>query len=1393
MTSLASAIRSNLDDGTISSSELKTLLDTAQFSRSEGVDTEEIREILGALQQADHGLTPALRAQLAIRLGDMGAPSRAALDYLNAQPRPPQTERERLEELRYEVEFAVASASQAANRLIALEHRLDSLADLDALAAGRLRPVTGPDSDWQDLVADLNDRQSETAAALDLFRARISNIPVADRQNAFASIATYRRRAFQDLRSGIPERFMVGASPAERESLRADIPASGLGASQSPSTSVAGLQFSAPTLWAFGRGTLTVDDGTELVAVPHGGSFAIEGQNLRLPGQTLLESGGFRVESGAIEFERGARMRVGGVPLEARESGAQVRGSNSMLVAGPGVEVQLLEIPAENASHLEHRQIRYTGNELTFQDLELRRGTGRFTALFDGGAAVGILQGSNQVDPGALVYARARGGGMDPTPIVTRAGSRGEVRAGAVVMRDGAIAGVVSPSTVALDGLEFSVLLEEDGTMSAYRYESPGRHVFGAGVTVEALPPGKREVVGDDVIVRLTTGQITVRAGGVEVVDGELTAILPGSVIETRYGVIESGDGRIALAPDSTLGVDSPNALYLSGDQLAARGAGFRVLGESLTGLLSGGPDPIYQNRLHRGIVELDGGTVRLERSIGDPVRRDGVRAFDITGAVSLRTGSLEWSSNEPARIHIGAPGYGGTIVRVEYDGATYEIDPRPMGSTFDPATDPGRFRRVDGLRSQRFSELAGTSTSPVLAGASIGPESDERAVIHAAQDTLSAYLGRTLARSGEFDAATLDAVSDFQRFTGLEATGRIDRDTLLMLDEVATTSGERTVLRITTGPLSGAGSAQAESILAGFGSPIRYVEGGDFPRSDLVVAVQALIGTTPDGIFGPNTRRRVQAWQQANGIEVTGAIDAATLHRMLSATGSDTQQVPEPRPRVMVMIAMNDEVPDELRRFRQLADRQGATPVIIGPPNEEFQSGRELVRYLAMVEAGTIDLDWLVISGHSTGTSTWGNLGTFKYSWLEAWQDQFPAAFAQIEKLTLLNCYNVTPERARNYWPSLFPNLQAAAGFMYSAPGLLSQTSDEFLINSGAMMARLGRGDQATTADGEAIARGFESDHFIRVQNAAVFVRTDGDGVFGMTATARREMSQHGAAEELRAIPPRYLAAFTQYFLATSPEYADPPSGHNSVLRQYLGAVQHVVDRWEGRMQGFRRFNSDEARFLASHRSQYIAAHGSADGYEEPYLEDYPAALRARAEHYLTAWNWEDDYQEVQRKRAQILNLIKARTIQNQFAQFNAPAIDAFNSWLADEYAQLNAAREESGEEPLRAVLLPDPSEWANFSRMEMLERLRSVEASLSALSWDARYTVDERPAWAIMSGRDPSQLEIVAPGDFFARARIFVHDLDPTVIEPEWLDNTLFGDALQRHEQSRDALAAN
>lgn len=1435
MTTLRDAIRTRIEDNQLTAREIGYLLQTA--AKEGGFQTSEMREILRAIDSTETGFNPRVRAQLLVQLSDMGYNAQSALGEVRRRP-VNWSETERLTEICATVEFLIDGTNRTRNNISNLGWSIRRLTDEAARAEGRFSPDSdvGLDMDeYREKLSDLRSAHREASSALDRFRSALEAIPLEHRQLAFASMDSSMNRAWNQLNDPLDDYLLIGASDSQRQSLTGPLPSTGLEPPEGGSERVAGIEFAGPTEWAYSGNRFTFPEGTQITTWPAAGSFTVSGSGVSLPTGHVLEAGSIRFEDGNITIDRGATVSVGGVPVTATDSDAQARGSNSTLIAGPHFQVNLPALDAQGfsaedrdklaaaeqaaaeakeagveaspealypegrpeARELVQRQIRFTANEgIMPENVDIRRGTGSMTVLFDGDEAVGVLEGSVRTDPGAYLYTRHAGYGADPEPLVDRVGERGELSRSAAVYRDGALIGLLSGARAKLDGIDVSVALGEE-EFATYRFDAPNTYVFGGGSTVHSTPEeGTFNITGENVRVAVGDRRLRIVSGGVLSTNGVITHIMPNSVVELTRGILrtsrEAKPVEILDVAPSVVALDS-NQVFFGPDQIVAQGSGFTVGAYTSSQLLGAGEDPIFIGREQRNELTLNGGRIEIGSLPAGLNRPDGIRAHGIAGDVDIVSGPIKLNTTRPDAARVDRAGFGGPIMHVELGDETYEIDPRAMYSTYDPATDTGRVRRLQPIYSERFGGADRAFASSIVEGkVTVGLETEAapKSFVRNVQATLSYYLDRPIDLDGELDAQTVGAIRSFQRFVALEPTGVIDSDTMQLLDANAPEPNRPMVMRIENGPLGGEIGLQVSGIIAGTSPSIRDPgRGAPTPRGPLIQAVQRIVGTSADGMMGPGTARAVRDWQSRYGVATTGRIDAATLQKMLETTGTRTSMTIQPREKLMVMVAMNDEVPDELRRFRELAARRGARSVIIGPDYEPLQDGRELTRYLAMAQTGAVDFDWLVISGHSTGRSTWGKLGRFEYSWFPDWREQFPAAFAQIEKLSLLNCYNVTPERARNFWPGVFDNLQAAAGFMYSAPGVESQTSDEFLLNSGTIMLALDKGEAAKSYEAQQMAREFERDDFIMWQNAALFVRTgdNADGVFGMTNTARREMTLHGAEEELRSIPERFTEAFDNYMEAATPEFAEPPHGHDSILRQYLGAVQHIVDRWEGRMQAYERFQRQEAEYLASHRARYVSMNGSEAGYRTPNSDDYPASLRSAAEEYGRTRGWEDEYAGVQKLRARILNLVKADAIQNQFGAFHAAQIDAFNTLLEEQYAELNAAREARGEEPVELTLLPNADEWGQLNRMEMRQRIRDVDDTLSRIDYDVRRQDGTTEDWVIMVDRDPTELEFTSPDKFFRRIKAFVDRLDPTYIQPEWLDGSLMREDLRRIAAAR------
>ncbi len=1246
MTDLVRAIHDAMRDRRVRPDELSQLVSVAAEG---GVQADEVRRIVRALQQSEDGFTPVARARLWVELSRLDG-TRPALEAL-AQARVRTEGFHQLSESEAILGLLLAEVAEAHGRL---------QGSVDALRA--LSTAESPDADGRWTPAAEADPGAHAAALTELHAAQRRLIAVAGRARGFLDGLSAGERALvtaaqssdwsarwrlEQLRTPLPPAALAGLSTADVEATRVGLPE----LAPSPSSDAErlealGVTFATPTEWAWeaSRG-LTLPTGTLVSALPTRGALALFAEGATsLPGNLVVE-GAFRAVDGEVRVGRGARGTIDGVPFVARADDAAVKLAGGVLVGSAGLEIPLSLMPrptppAADAEPTgtalpEERVIRFILGDTRLPDgTALRQGQGEMTVVFQEGVAIGVLEGSIRLKPGAVLARTADG--AEPVTLRALGETAGELRRGTAFVKDDVLVGLGGYSEAMIDGITVETDYSNDEvSVSAKR---PATYLFGRGARVTGLPERSVTIGGEQVTLAVGGQQVTIHSGTVRVEQGRVVEIGPGSEVTIAGLRLTTAREKLAVLEAAPARWPRGAAIHLDRNGFELRGRDVRVsaaggiLGEAMGGVDGDDDDPATEPN---PAVHVRDGQVKV-RLVEEPMLPRHVAVEITAGDVGVTSGRWTYKPGPRQTVREGPEELPGPIVRIHEAGKSYEIDTRRMWPTADGTTLGGRFRELTAQAGGVFSDpRLATELEAVRGGRRTLRAGSSGELVKTSQQVLGHFLGTALNASGQLDASTVSALQRFQRL---------------------------------------------------------------------------------------------------NRLPPTGTIDAATLGRLI-AVAPPAEQLARPKRKVMVMVALNGDVPDELTRFRALARERGAEAVVLGHPEAApGTSSADLERYFQMAERGEIDFDWLVISGHSGGTSTWGSYGRLDYSDLERWAKEYPTAGAQIEKLSLLNCYNVTIERANSYWPELFPNVVGLAGFMYSAPGKKAQSSDENLLHAGRLLAGIPKGELPDQATAERLGRTYANDNYIKWQNASMWVRyrkPDGsDGShFAMTSSAAYEMRRHGAGDELEVAAFRQGQEFERYLTAEDPAYAEPPAEHHSgPLREYLNAVDGVMGRCESRLR-------------------------TAEGYHRRAERD-PSVTIPEEYAYLPGLQRQVD--EMRRLRGQILFLIYFADVRKFFDEKYGPAIDALHR-LFDEHG--------IGER------FPRGDELRRMNRQQVLARLRSLEEALERLPSDVRHRAVEADAWRIMIGTDPAETTLASPDALVRRARAFLGELDPQFIAAEWL----------------------
>ena len=177
----------------------------------------------------------------------------------------------------------------------------------------------------------------------------------------------------------------------------------------------------------------------------------------------------------------------------------------------------------------------------------------------------------------------------------------------------------------------------------------------------------------------------------------------------------------------------------------------------------------------------------------------------------------------------------------------------------------------VDDATASALGLTGPAPSAGAAAGLTVGAQGDQVKQIQTALMAFGVYVSG--GADGVFGAATKTAVSNFQRWNGLTVTGVVDDATSARLNSV-----------------SGSAPVAAAATATG-GTFIGLTMGA---RGDLVKTLQrALIAAGvsvrggADGIFGAATQTALTSYQQANGLNANGVVDAPVVERLALGSGA--------------------------------------------------------------------------------------------------------------------------------------------------------------------------------------------------------------------------------------------------------------------------------------------------------------------------------------------------------------------------------------------------------------------------------------------------------------------------------------------------------------------------
>ena len=194
-----------------------------------------------------------------------------------------------------------------------------------------------------------------------------------------------------------------------------------------------------------------------------------------------------------------------------------------------------------------------------------------------------------------------------------------------------------------------------------------------------------------------------------------------------------------------------------------------------------------------------------------------------------------------------------------------------------------------------------------------------------------------------------------------------------------------------------------------------------------------------------------------------------------------------------------------------------------------------QMVRVWSEAELGIRKMERVVLSGHSVGSSIWGDdNGSISFDTIIELSGIFPKAVAQVKHLMLSSCYGGGESKMAQYH-DMFPNLESIWAYHDSSPGTWSGAMDHMKSWETATEP----GKEASGVDPELAGRARKAEN--------VSTWNKDDGYQGADPMNLWELQSQLRSEE---------ATFDEYF-AGNAEVDNPGSGP---LRDYYNIVQRFL-----------------------------------------------------------------------------------------------------------------------------------------------------------------------------------------------------------------------------------------